>query len=223
MFDFMKAIYDFVYPHCCICCGEGLHNQDLFICDYCCDSRFEQPLDQDHFILPDHVSLVYSMWKFDKGGYLQEILHQLKYNRQIGAGKQLGRLIGAKLNQIQLFIDDPPLLIPIPLHPSKERYRGFNQSRAIADGIEGITGWPIVDNSSVIRVKKTKTQTGLTTERRVSNLQNAFAIPRPEELRLTAPVIVDDVFTTGTTTFELSKTIFANTGKKSIILTIARA
>ncbi len=223
MRQILSAVYQFVFPHCCVGCGDQLHTPEFFICDDCVNTRFESPQEQHKLILPEFVTRVYSMWKFDKGGDLQNILHQLKYHRLTGAGIQLGRLLGAGLDDIAGYFGREPLLIPVPLHRKKLMKRGFNQARVIADGIGQITGWPVVDKDNIIRQKNTTSQTGLSTAERAKNLKNAFLINKPDVLRNFQPVIVDDVFTTGTTTFELAGAIYGETGLKSIIVTVALA
>jgi len=200
-----------------------LHTPEFFICDDCVNTRFERPSDQHKLILPGSVSGVYSMWKFDKGGDLQNILHQLKYHRLTGAGIQLGRLLGVQLEDISDFSESEPLLIPVPLHRKKKMKRGFNQARVIAEGIGQITGWPVAGEGILARQKNTATQTGLSTADRARNLKNAFLVNKPDTLYGFQPVIVDDVFTTGTTTFELVGTIYCETGQRSAIVTVAFA
>lgn len=219
---FKKAIHDFVYPHSCICCGEIIENCDFYICDFCSLSRFESILN-NNLIMPESVIDVITLWKFDKGGYLQEILHQLKYNRIEGAGIHLGKLLGKKLIQLSPEIASEGILIPVPLHRSKERHRGFNQARSIAEGISDQANRPVIKQGNIMRVKRTKTQTGLNTEERSLNLSNAFAVRANSDLKTCLPVIVDDVFTTGTTTFELAKEIHNRAGRRCYIATIAQA
>ncbi len=218
----MKAIHDFVYPHCCICCGESIENYDFYICDYCSLSRFESILN-NRLVLPESVIDVISLWKFDKGGYLQEILHQLKYNRIEGAGIHLGKLLGMKLIQIFPDIGREGILIPVPLHHTKERQRGFNQARSIAEGISDQLKRPVINKGNIMRIKRTITQTGLNTEERSINLSNAFDIIVNSDFNSCIPVIVDDVFTTGTTTFELAKEIHNRAGRRCYIATVAQA
>jgi len=218
----MKAIHDFVYPHCCICCGESIENYDFYICDFCSLSRFESALN-NNLIMPESVIDVISLWKFDKGGYLQEILHQLKYNRIEGAGIHLGKLLGMKLIQFFPEIGIEGILIPVPLHRSKERQRGFNQARSIAEGVSDQVKRPVIKKGNILRTKRTKTQTGLHTEERSSNLSNAFTADLNGDLKSRIPVIVDDVFTTGTTTFELAKEIYNRAGRRCYIATVAQA
>lgn len=219
---FLKPLHDFIYPHCCICCGQSIENYEIYICDFCTLLRFERT-DNKNLIVPESVLDVISLWKFDKGGYLQEILHQLKYNKIQGAGSHLGMLLGKKILEAFPEIGSEGILVPVPLHRSKERKRGFNQARSIAEGISNQINWPLIDENAIQRVKKTKTQTGLSSEQRALNLSKAFVVNIKKDLENHIPVIVDDVFTTGTTTFELVKAIHCETGIKCYIATAAQA
>jgi predicted amidophosphoribosyltransferase len=145
-----------------------------------------------------------------------------------GTGVELGRLLGKdfldrsvpQLGSLNVFKN--PVLIPIPLHKKKLRKRGFNQSEAIAEGIGRETDWPVISDSAK-RIKRTTTQTGLNAAQRSANLKGAFSI-RAELLPDRAtPMIVDDVFTTGTTTFELSSALEKAGFSPSVIITVARA
>lgn len=169
------------------------------------------------------------MWYFDKGGYLQDLLHKLKYHHLRGVGLELGYLLGTHFLHARSqdkrdgIYNMKPLIIPVPLHRSKKRKRGYNQARALGEGVARSTGWDIIDSGFIKRIKKTKTQTGLNLRQRSENLRGAFQIKQFEPLKNRLLIIVDDVFTTGATTFELARTIHEATGSKSGILTVARA
>lgn len=169
------------------------------------------------------------MWYFDKGGYLQDLLHKLKYHHLRGVGLELGYLLGTYFlhgrsqDTLDGIYNMKPLIIPVPLHHSKKRKRGYNQARALGEGVARSTGWDIIDSGFIKRIKKTKTQTGLNLRQRSENLRGAFQIEDSEPLKKRLPVIVDDVFTTGATTFELAKTLQEAMGTKSGIMTVARA
>lgn len=169
------------------------------------------------------------MWYFDKGGYLQQLLHCLKYNYLQHAGIELGSILGrfllnrSDLDPLKVFDQKKPILIPVPLHKSKQRKRGYNQARALAEGVSKITKWDLIDEKSVIRVRKTKTQTGLNSSERAKNVHHAFFIKRPDQLRNCQPIIVDDVFTTGATTFELANQISKKISERVLIITVAKA
>lgn len=216
------------FPAVCMSCGESTGSGEKTLCDRCRYGRFEPAENPGDIILPGHVHHLHSLWVFDKGGSLQNLLHQLKYNYMRGTGVELGILLGQNflkqsvepLQKLEFFKN--PVLIPVPLHKSKKRKRGFNQSAAIAEGVSRATGWP-VEAGSVVRVKRTSTQTGLNASQRSNNLKGAFVVNRSNLKQSATPLIVDDVFTTGATTFELSATLERSGFAPAVIMTVARA
>lgn len=226
---FNKSISEIIFPVCCVCCGVSTNQEGRLICSWCEKDRFEYVSEEDHEIHPETVLALYSMWYFDKGGYLQQLLHSLKYNYLRNAGIELGSIFGRFLMNCSnrdlstVFNHKKPILIPVPLHKSKLRKRGYNQARALAEGILKITKWELINEKTVIRVRKTKTQTGLNSSERAKNVHNAFFIKRTNYLQDCQPIIVDDVFTTGATTFELADQIFKETSTRVLIVTIAKA
>lgn len=231
--EIFKKIYqsltEIAFPPTCVCCGTSTNSEERFICSLCRKDRFESAADAPAGILPDNIRFVDTMWYFDKGGYLQGLLHQLKYHYLRGVGVELGYLLGKdflhrhsqdELDEMDLL---NPVIVPIPLHPSKKRKRGYNQARALAEGVSKSTGWEVIPEEFVERIKKTKTQTGLNLKQRSDNLKSAFKITDPQFLKNRLTIIVDDVFTTGATTFELARALHKENGQHSGILTVARA
>lgn len=169
------------------------------------------------------------MWNFDKGGYLQDLLHKLKYHHLRGVGLELGYLMGANFlhrhsqEELDGIDEAKPLVIPVPLHRSKKRKRGYNQARALGEGVAKSTGWEILKPGVIERIKKTKTQTGLNLKQRSENLRGAFRVTDSQPLKGRFPIIVDDVFTTGATTFELARVIHNLNEQSSGIMTVAKA
>ncbi len=226
---FKKTISEIIFPVCCVCCGVSTYQDGRLICIWCEKDRFEFVSVEDYEIQPETVLGLYSMWHFDKGGYLQQLLHSLKYNYLRNAGIELGTILGrfllnhSDLDSLIICNHKKPILIPVPLHKSKLRKRGYNQARALAEGIMKITKWDLIDEKTVIRVRKTTTQTGLNSAERAKNVHNAFSIKRPDHLENCQPIIIDDVFTTGATTFELADKIFKETSNRVLIVTVAKA
>lgn len=226
---FADSLRDVVFPVTCACCGSSTTGKNRYICYWCETKRFQQASGYDSEILPEQVRFVFSMWQFDKGGYLQDLLHNLKYNFLREVGVELGRLLGRRLDEnLEDYLtgqirDNEPVLIPVPLHKSKLKKRGYNQAEALAAGISEMTRWEILGQDHVIRQKKTKTQTGLNSGQRAENLRDAFLLKSPESVQGRFPIIVDDVFTTGTTTFELARTICKNRELNTGIVTVAKA
>lgn len=224
-----KSYSEIVFPSTCACCGLSTSSEVNSICSLCRQKRFENAGSAAKDILPKSVSFVHTLWFFDKGGYLQDLLHQLKYHFMRGIGIELGSILGRDFlhqhsrSELDAIEKSKPLIIPVPLHIKKRRKRGYNQARALAEGVSQSTGWEIIKKGSIERTRKTKTQTGLTLEQRSKNLKKAFRISEPELIKNRQCIIIDDVFTTGATTFELVKTLYEVNEIQCGILTVARA
>lgn len=227
-----RGITGVAFPNVCVCCGLETTEKDRQLCSFCKEERFvdanpENKCASSDVLLPEIVSIQHALWQFDKGGILQDLMHYLKYERLTGIGYEIGRLMGHRammhLGLQSLKGSKDSILVPVPLHYLKFRKRGFNQAFVIAKGIQSVIEVPICKIDSVIRQKNTRTQTGFSIKKRLSNIKDAFKINKPEALKGKRAIIVDDVFTTGSTTFELARTL-ADVGISDvIILTAAQA
>lgn len=110
-------------------------------------------------------------------------------------------------------------LIPIPLYEAKEKKRGFNQSLLLAKGISKYLSIP-VENNVLKRVQKTKEQKKLTNEARQNNLVGAFHIVE-NDVKLKTVILVDDVYTTGSTMEEAARTLLAGGVERVYFVTLA--
>ncbi|NGP88225.1 ComF family protein [Fodinibius halophilus] len=221
------------FPNVCVCCGHENTRQEHQLCSFCLDERFEDANPENErassdTLLPEGVEFQLALWQFDKGGVLQDLLHQLKYHRLTTIGHDLGRKLGERVAlhpSLNAFLKkDSALLLPVPLHYLKYRYRGFNQAFKIAKGFqEGYKEIPICNIDDVIRHKYTHTQTGFSLDQRLRNMEGAFEVNNTSVIKDKVLVIIDDVFTTGATTFELCRTVQRAGAKSVIILTVAQA
>lgn len=220
----VRALSEIAFPQVCICCNNEIHSSDRYLCDLCLLERFEPAGMEENLILPEGVQFMHAMWNFDKGGYLQQLLHKLKYDFLKGVGNELGWLLAQDLMQTDTAktISDP-VIVPVPLHPAKQRKRGYNQAEALAQGFARRTGWELIGEQDVTRVKKTTTQTGLNSSQRTDNLRNAFAVANSELFREKFVIIIDDVYTTGATTFELASALRDAGATGAGIVTVAKA
>lgn len=134
---------------------------------------------------------------FTPGGMVQSMLHRLKYGYDREIGMLLGRAMAEELMNSKRF-SDVEVLVPVPLHPSKKRKRGYNQCDVIVQGMLQV--WPVARTAQgLMRITKTPTQTRKGRLDRWRNVANAFQVHDPEALRGKHVLLVDDVVTTGAT------------------------
>ena len=223
-----NSVLELMFPKVCTICGVSLLNSQQFICNECAQNRFEKAVStkSDRINLPECVIGRFALWQFDKGGFLQDLLHKLKYHRLTGVGEDLGLVLGNALKKeeiLKLFDPTETLILPVPLHDKKRRIRGFNQAYFIAKGVSLTLGYDIIKKGVVERVKNTKTQTGFSLVKRRENIADAFNLPNPKKLSGKNIIIVDDVFTTGATAFELVTELEKGDVRKIFIATVAQA
>ena len=223
-----STISELMFPKVCTICGMSLLKSQNFICNECTKNRFEKAISTktDKINLPESVIGRFALWQFDKGGYLQDLLHKLKYHRLTGVGEDLGKFLALRLaseKTLTGFDPEQTLILPVPLHDRKRRIRGFNQAFYIAKGISEVLGYGIIKKGIVVRTKNTKTQTGFSLGKRRENIANAFKVVNPKKIESKNIIIVDDVFTTGATAFELVSELDKANVSKIFIATVAQA
>jgi len=113
------------------------------------------------------------------------------------------------------------VIMPVPLHSERLRQREFNQSLLLADQIGRVLGIP-VSPSNLIRTTPSLAQTSLSRKNRLKNLRGAFAVRYPDEIRKQRVLLIDDVFTTGTTVNECAKSLRKAGSSDVLVLTLGR-
>lgn len=134
---------------------------------------------------------------FSKGGNVQHLMHLLKYKGHQETGIYLGELYGKELAESSLF-NSAEVIMPVPLHPNKQRIRGYNQSEKIANGLSKSMGIPYQGNN-LSKIEHTESQTKKTRYERWQNVKDAFSVNEPEKIEGKHILLVDDVLTTGAT------------------------
>jgi competence protein ComFC len=114
------------------------------------------------------------------------------------------------------------MIIPVPLHRSRLKERGFNQAELVAKYVSKYTSIPMYANT-LKRIKKTKPQYEMTLEERQKNLRNAFRVVDETLLSEKSILVIDDIFTTGSTAYEVSKTLKKAGSGNVNFLTVCRA
>lgn len=143
------------------------------------------------------VKHVMTLYKFVKESRVQNVLHALKYKQQPELGEMLGRVYGQDLIDAK-FTDSFDLIVPVPLHPSRRRIRGYNQSEEFGKGLSQMLNAPC-DDSYMTRSAKTESQTHKTKLSRWENVNRIFQVVNPKLVTDKRVLLVDDVVTTGAT------------------------
>lgn len=215
--DWLDSILNLFYPRVCSACGEPLLKGEETVCLKCrhtlpktgYELNPDNPLAQMfHGRVRFHA--VTACFFFAKSGKVQHLIHELKYKGNKEAGVFLGRQIGETIKEAPLFqgID---FLIPVPLHPKREKQRGYNQSLMIAQGIHEVTGIPMGDKF-LVRAVHTATQTKKSAEERYQNVKDIFEVRFANELENKHLLLIDDVLTTGATLEACAHQLEAITG-----------
>jgi ComF family protein len=155
---------------------------------------------------------VHVYFLFAEGGKVQHLLHQIKYKGQQQLGEYLGVCMGRSFS-----LADYDVIIPMPLHPSRLKERGYNQAACIAKGIAIQSGIPFSE-SNLLRTKQVASLIGLNRAERYASLEDVFEVKSPEELDGRRILLVDDTLTTGATFLAAGAKIkAASTGKLSFL------
>ena len=203
-FGFFNAVLELFYPSVCAACGTSLFQWEHLVCTRCRQflpkTGYEQQEDNPLarlFYGKVRLRAVTACYFFSKEGRVQHLIHELKYKENRDAGVFLGQELGKTIKDAPLFqgID---FLIPVPLHPKRERERGYNQSMIIAQGIAEVTNINI-GGDFLVRSVNTATQTHKSKEERWQNVRNIFELRHADQLEDKYVLLIDDVLTTGAT------------------------
>lgn len=183
-------LFQLIAPPFCVHCSTSL-SQDLFLCNSCKESIIPIAT-QELFITDTYQAKVFSVSNYE------EPLRSLTLAKQYGnrlASKQLGKLIWQRTD---LHAVDFDYIVPVPLHWTRYAWRWFNQAEIIAEELSKASGKPLV--KLLKRDRNTGYQAGLSREKRLNNLLNAFRLlDNAQAYRGKKVLLVDDVMTTGTT------------------------
>ena len=226
--NYLADFVSLLFPELCAACRESLVANEYLLCTDC---RFNLPytnfhLQADNIVARQfwgkiNIEAAFALFYFNKGGKIQNMLHQLKYNGQQQIGNLLGNIAGGQLIKNEIF-NNVDYIIPVPLHKKRFRERGYNQSTRFAEGLADKLN-AVVEEGNLVRVKSTETQTHKSRFARFENMQEVFRVINPEKLKGKHVLLVDDVVTTGSTLEACGEQLLKAEGLKLSIATIAYA
>ena len=219
---------ELLFPRLCVVCGDKLIEQENWICLHC---LHHIPRTNFHLEPDNRVSQLFygrveiehatSFFYFSKGSKYQSLLHNLKYKGMKELGEEIGKHFGIDLMQSPQF-SSVDVICPVPLHPQKEKKRGYNQSWWIASGIAQQMQKELSDDN-LKRITATETQTRKARFERWQNVEGIFELFHPEKFSGKHVLLVDDVVTTGSTLEACAQAILSKTKAKVSIATLATA
>lgn len=225
---YLADFVSLLFPELCPACGENLVSGERIICTDC---LYSLPMTNFHQ-QPDNIVAqqfwgklplqgAYALYYFAKGGKIQNLMHHFKYKGMQQIGNVLGEIAGKQLRESPAFAS-AEVIIPVPLHKSRLRQRGYNQSTCFAQGLATKLN-AVVDEDNLIRTHATATQTHKGRFLRFENMQEVFRVPHPERIEGKHVLLVDDVITTGSTLEACGAELLKVDGVKLSIATIAYA
>ncbi|MFD0765763.1 ComF family protein [Mucilaginibacter lutimaris] len=225
---YLSDFVSLIFPELCPACHASLMaNEDTL----CTDCLYNLPFTNFHQ-QPDNIvarqfsgklaiEAAYALYYFNKGGKVQNMVHEFKYNGMHRIGNKLGNIAGKQLIQNPVF-GTVDYIIPVPLHKKRLKTRGYNQSACFADGLADKLN-AIIETDNLIRIVATQTQTHKSRFARFQNMQEVFAVANPDKLAGKHVLLVDDIVTTGSTLEACGIELLKVPGLKLSIATIAYA
>lgn len=235
--DGLGAIASLLYPPVCAICGANVRAGE-HLCNQCepkvvrivapfcqkCSEPFEGAISHE-FMCANcaHRTIHFdaAIAAYRSRGVVRQIIHDFKYRRQIYLRQLVARWLRSALDDARLRDCQFDIIVPVPLHPARQRERGFNQAALLAELLSARIS--IQSKPALERIRYTTTQTALDRAERMENLHNAFRLRRKMDVRGLQVLLIDDVLTTGSTLSECAR-ILKRAGAISVhAATAARA
>jgi ComF family protein len=235
--DFLRGITSLIYPPTCTICSASVGSHEYLCAD--CEAKLSrivppfcakcsEPFDGAITTPFSCANCAHRKLYFDAAvsayrsrGIARHVILNFKYGKQIHLRRLVGRWLIAALDDPRLREQKFDAIIPVPLHPARQRERGFNQAALLAELAGPQLGVRV--SLALQRVRFTTTQTAFDRAERIENLRHAFRLRRNADVRRLRVLLIDDVLTTGSTLSECAR-ILKESGARSVYAaTAARA
>jgi ComF family protein len=218
----------------CDACWTEISGHQGFVCQRCGDTLDQPPVEgitstslcrTCRLALPPFVRAV-SFGTYE--GRMRAAIHALKYERIHPAARRLGSMLAAAIAQLAPETPSGLLVIPVPLHRTKHKQRGFNQARALAVYAIDVLRksnpeWHLtLAPTTLMRLRSTESQAGLTPRQRRQNVRGAFKVSDPGAVAGKGVLLVDDILTTGATARAASQSLLRAGAAAVYVATLAR-
>jgi len=211
-----KFILDIFFPSFCVSCKK----EGSFLCDSCEEKIFI-------FKRPSHLPEKSKIKKFYcateyKQKTLEKLIHNFKYRFIKEAKNDISKILIKHLELSEFKPNKNQILIPVPLHKKRLKWRGFNQSEILAKEIGSYFDIPVTTNI-LFREKYTEPQISKQNRKeRIKNIKNVFSCKNLNSIKNKEIILVDDVITTGSTLKECAKTLSKNNANDILAIVVAK-
>lgn len=206
---------DHIFPNTCGICGKI--NKDS-LCSSC---RVKlKPILEAKIEEISNKNFLYLAYLFKYSGIIREKIISYKFKDHSYLYKTFSKII-TKNEKICRFIKNYDIIIPVPIHKKRFRQRGYNQSELIAREISRTLEIPM-ERDALAKVENNTAQSKLTKLERIDNAKNVYAIKNTENIRGKAVLLLDDIYTTGSTANECSKMLKQAGASEVAVLAIAK-
>jgi ComF family protein len=233
----LAALSSLFYPATCVVCSGDVEAPD-YLCESCrsrapritspfcakCSEPFAGAITQpfscancEHRIL--HFDSAVAVYR--SRGLVRKLVHDFKYGRQRHLRHPLAEWLGETMSDPRLRGRRFDLIVPVPLHPARERERGFNQAALLAELLAHRVAVPL--RAVLERIRYTRTQTAYDRAERMENLHDAFRLRKNMNVRQLHVLLIDDVLTTGSTLSECARVLKESGAVSVSAATAARA
>lgn len=233
----LDTLSSLFYPPLCVVCSNNVGGRE-YLCESCrsrapritppfcakCSEPFSGAITQTFSCANcEHRTLHFdsAVAAYRSRGLVRKLVHEFKYGHQRHLRHPLGEWLLETMSDSRLRARPFDLIVPVPLHPARERERGFNQAALLAEILARQVAVPL--GAALERIRYTTTQTAYDRTERMENLHNAFRLRKNMNVRQLRVLLIDDVLTTGSTLSECAR-ILKESGAISVhAATAARA
>ena len=217
----LRAVASLFYPPLCVICSENV-GHEKYLCAACeekaprirppfcdkCSEQFDGAI-SGNFSCANcaHRRLYFdaAVSCYRSRGIVRHLVHQFKYGRQFHLRHPLADWLGETLHDPRLRDRRFDMIVPVPLHPARERERGFNQAQVLAELLMRKTSVPV--RTALERIRYTTTQTAFDRAERMENLRDAFRLRASVNVQDLRVLLIDDILTTGSTLSECARVL----------------
>lgn len=217
----LRALVSLFYPPLCVVCSAGV-DAGKYLCSECeektlrikppfcekCSEQFAGAI-SGSFSCANcaHRRLYFdaAVSCYRSRGIVRTLVHQFKYGRRFHLRHPLADWLGETIHDPRLRDRRFDILVPVPLHPARERERGFNQAQLLAELLSARISVPV--RPALERIRYTTTQTAFDRAERMENLRDAFRLRKKAHVRDLRVLLIDDILTTGSTLSECARVL----------------